>query len=313
MYLFSRCAPQVLECIRRDRFWCDDFSRVLATLTYAVGLHTVSSEGPAHDQPVCELPSWFAGAAMVETQHGILLHTMLNGEGYHFDAARPPAGVRVAGQSAPCLSAAVAGLSEERAAAVNAAPRTAGPSGTAPGPSGTAQPVVLGSPLRVAKDHAHSDRVDVRSELSASGGRVKQFEVELTPSATSQYPNAPADEERRNNANSLRLGRARALFQPAEVQKAAHDAEAARKRAERAAKAPGKELRQTTITRMGTLSHASEEMSNSDKLSRCELALCSRPLRRRLGRPRCHPSRRSRRVQGLRKRLPRRLRPTSLT
>ncbi len=27
---------------------------------------------------------------MVETQHGILLHTMLNGEGYHFDAARPP-------------------------------------------------------------------------------------------------------------------------------------------------------------------------------------------------------------------------------
>ena len=53
---------------------------------------------------------------------------MLNGEGYHFDAARPPLDVRVAGNSAPCLSAAVAGLSEERAAAVNAAPRTAEPS-----------------------------------------------------------------------------------------------------------------------------------------------------------------------------------------
>ena len=61
----------MLEYICSDRFWCDDFSRVLATLTYGVGFYTVSSEGPAHDQPVCELPSWFEGAAMVETRHGL--------------------------------------------------------------------------------------------------------------------------------------------------------------------------------------------------------------------------------------------------
>lgn len=250
---------------------------------------------------------------MVETQHGILLHTMLNGEGYHFDAARPPAGVRVAGQSAPCLSAAVAGLSEERAAAVNAAPRTAGPSGTAPGPSGTAQPVVLGSPLRVDSDHAHSDRVEVRSEVSASGGRVKQFEFELTPSAASQYPNAPADSERRKNANAARLGRARALFQPAEVQKAAHDAEAARERGLNAR--PKLRERSSDRRRSPEWEPSATPPRRCQTLTsyRCELALCSRPLRRRLGRPRCHPSRRSRRVQGLRKRLPRRLRPTSLT
>ena len=113
-------------CIRRDCFWSDDFSLVLATLAYGVGFYTVSSEGPAHDRPVCELPSGFEAAALAQTRHGVLLHTMLDGQGYHYDAARPPPAVRAAGGSGPCLSAAVAGMSEMRAAAVEAAVGAAG-------------------------------------------------------------------------------------------------------------------------------------------------------------------------------------------
>ena len=141
---------QVLRYVRCDRFWGDDFTRLLATLKYGVGYYVASSRGPEHDRPELEFSldddsPFLENYKLAQTRHAILSHMVLAGNGYHYELMRPSPSVRrVVDLCRAALTAAVTQLVGESAmsrAAGQAARQAAAAVATGAGPS--AAPVVL--------------------------------------------------------------------------------------------------------------------------------------------------------------------------
>ena len=135
--------------------WADEFwIRVVAPAALGFQISVLSSAGEAHDRLSDPLPEWVPNHDLRQQRHLTLCHLVVNGDGYHYLAARVPAGDRTCGRTAE-LFAAVADVLRKRClpatTAASPADATVSSATTIASPATASPAIATGDPAVFAK------------------------------------------------------------------------------------------------------------------------------------------------------------------